>query len=86
MTDPARNIRRAAGAQATSAITAAGKPKAVLYARYSSDKQNEMSCEDQLDQARETAHRLGFDVVGEYRDEAISGMTLMRSRPGIVAM
>lgn len=58
----------------------------MLYARYSTDKQNDRSCEHQLVQCRESAVKLRFEIAGEYRDEAISGRTLLSSRPGISAM
>lgn len=45
----------------------------VIYARYSSDKQNEQSIEGQLRFCNEYAARRGFRVVGEYIDRAISG-------------
>ena len=86
MSGAERKPRRAAAAADLSAGVAPSIPKAVLYARYSSDKQNDMSCEDQLALAREAADRLGVIVAGEFRDEAISGRTLMRTRPGVMAM
>lgn len=46
---------------------------AVIYARYSSDKQNEQSIDGQLRYCREYAERMGYSVVGEYVDRAISG-------------
>lgn len=52
----------------------------VIYARYSSDKQNEQSIEGQLRFCHEYAARRGFRVVGEYIDRAISG-TDAESRP-----
>ena len=85
MSGSARQARRAAGAPTPRQVTS-GRPKAVLYARYSSEKQNDRSCVHQLDVGREIATRLGFDVVGEFRDEAISGRTLLRSRPGVNRM
>lgn len=80
-----RKLRRAAGA-APAPEARSGRPKAVLYARYSTDKQSDRSCEHQLVQCRESAAKLNFDIAGEYRDEAISGRTLLRSRPGVLAM
>ena len=80
-----RKLRRAAGAAKAQEVRT-GRPKAVLYARYSTDKQNDRSCEHQLAIGRETAAKLGFDIAGEYRDEAISGRTLLSSRPGVSAM
>lgn len=79
-----RRARRAAAATQRQA-TAPTKPRAVLYARFSSMRQNEMSAEDQLALGRQTAERQGFDVAGEFRDCALSGRTLLRSRPGIAA-
>lgn len=85
MTNVTRNIRRAAAATIVAA-SALSAPKAVLYARYSTTKQNEMSCDDQLALSRDVAQRLGYEVVQEYRDAAISGRSLLRSRPGVMAM
>lgn len=59
---------------------------AILYGRYSSNKQNELSVADQLSHCRVIAERAGFEVVGEYGDQAISGRTLLRSRPGVMEM
>lgn len=46
---------------------------AVLYARYSSDKQSPRSCEDQLRLCRAHAEGLGATVVAEFSDAAVSG-------------
>jgi site-specific DNA recombinase len=59
--------------------------RAALYARYSSDLQSAKSCEDQLALLREEAAKRGWTVAAEYRDEAISGSSIVR-RPGILAM
>jgi len=48
---------------------------AVLYARYSSDKQREASIEDQLRVCRDYCVREHIEIVGEYADYAISGKT-----------
>ena len=40
--------------------------KAIIYARYSSDKQTEDSIEAQLRACREYAGSRGFSIVGEY--------------------
>lgn len=48
---------------------------AVLYARYSSDKQREASIDDQLRVCREFCDREGISVVGTYADHALSGKT-----------
>lgn len=47
--------------------------KAVIYARYSSDRQTEDSIEAQLRACNDYACAKGFSVVGVYKDEAISG-------------
>lgn len=80
-----RSLRRAASAPAPSFMMS-GKPKALLYARYSSDKQNDQSREHQLALARETAAKLGFEIAGEFSDHALTGRTLLRSRAGVSAM
>lgn len=48
---------------------------AVLYARYSSDKQREASIDDQLRTCRDYCKREGITVVKEYADHALSGKT-----------
>ena len=48
-------------------------PNAVIYARYSSDKQTEDSIEAQLRACKEYAATRGYNIIGEYIDEAISG-------------
>lgn len=50
-------------------------PTAVVYARYSSDKQREASIDDQLRVCREFCAREGIEVLREYADYAISGKT-----------
>lgn len=51
---------------------------AVIYARYSSDKQTEQSIEGQLRYCYDYAKRCGYTVVGEYIDRAISGTSDQR--------
>ena len=46
---------------------------AVIYARYSSHRQDEQSIEGQLRVCHEYAKRNGYVVIGEYIDRAISG-------------
>ena len=46
---------------------------AVIYARYSSDKQTEQSIEGQLRECNEYAERNGIHIVGNYIDRAMSG-------------
>ena len=48
---------------------------AVLYARYSSDKQREASIDDQLRVCRGYCASEGISIVGEYKDYALSGKT-----------
>ena len=47
--------------------------RAAIYARFSTDRQNERSCEDQAWLCRQLAEREGMFVVAEYEDKAISG-------------
>lgn len=49
--------------------------KAVIYARFSSEKQNEVSIEGQVRVCTEFAARKGFEIVHEYVDRAVSGKT-----------
>ncbi len=46
---------------------------AVIYARYSSSKQNGQSIEDQLKECYEFAEREGYNVIDKYIDQATSG-------------
>lgn len=57
--------------------------KAALYARYSSDLQNPGSIDDQLRLCRELAERQGWEIVGLYHDEAVSGASL-QGRDGLL--
>ena len=50
-----------------------------LYARYSTDRQDTRSIDDQLRRCREHAAARGFVVAGEYSDAAISGAHLDRA-------
>jgi site-specific DNA recombinase len=54
--------------------------RAGIYARYSSDNQDERSIEDQLRLCRELAARRGDSIVEIYADYAISGSSL-KTRP-----
>ena len=49
--------------------------RAVIYARYSSHNQKEISVEGQLRVCREYASKKGYMVIGEYIDRALSGKT-----------
>ena len=48
---------------------------AVIYARFSSDKQNEASIEGQLRECMDYAERMGITVIGNYIDRALSART-----------
>lgn len=54
----------------------------ILYARFSSDRQNPLSCEDQLRDARAFAERRRWRVVAEFSDAAISGTKGRADRAG----
>jgi DNA invertase Pin-like site-specific DNA recombinase len=57
--------------------------RAALYARVSTDRQ---STENQLIELRQTAARLGWEVVGEFVDNGISGAKGRKDRPQLDAM
>ncbi len=59
--------------------------RVALYARYSSDQQSASSIDDQLRICREHAAREGWQVVGTYKDAAISGSSVTL-RPGIQSL
>ena len=59
--------------------------RVALYARYSDDKQNAASIEDQFRICREQASREQWRVVGTYQDAAISGASIVL-RPGIQSL
>ncbi|TVV76250.1 recombinase family protein [Sphingomonas solaris] len=58
--------------------------RCVLYARYSTDKQDELSIEVQLDECRRKLARRGWSEVAVYTDSAQSGTTM--HRPGMQAL
>lgn len=58
--------------------------RAVIYARYSSDKQSDRSIEDQVRLCRERVEADGHTPTQVYSDHAVSGATLLR--PGIQAL
>jgi site-specific DNA recombinase len=60
------------------------RPRAAIYARFSTDLQNARSAEDQARVCREYASRNGFDVAEVHSDLAISGTT--NQRPGLNAL
>lgn len=47
--------------------------RAAIYARFSSDRQNEQSCQDQIDLCSAWAEMQGFTVVETFQDQAVSG-------------
>lgn len=49
--------------------------KAVIYARFSSDRQREESIEGQLRECKEYAERNGITIIGSYIDRALSAKT-----------
>ena len=55
--------------------------RAAIYARFSSDRQNDRSVDDQIASCRELCAREGFTVVLTYRDREISGASTV-NRPG----
>jgi site-specific DNA recombinase len=55
----------------------------MIYARYSTDLQNEKSVEDQVELCRALAVRLGLVVVGDHFDRAKSGASMF-GRPGLM--
>lgn len=59
--------------------------KAAIYARFSSDRQNDKSCRDQIDLASIWAKQHGFDVVETYEDAAISGASI-HNRPALARL
>ncbi|HCW49923.1 MAG TPA: recombinase family protein, partial [Brevundimonas sp.] len=58
--------------------------RVALYARYSSDRQNERSISDQLNLLIQHAAAKGWAVVATYTDAAISG-SAMANRPGLLS-
>src|SRR6266536_1309637 len=59
--------------------------KAVIYARFSTDLQNERSIEDQITLCRDYASREGMNVVEVYEDRARSGGSIM-GRGGLLRL
>lgn len=59
--------------------------KAAIYARYSTDRQNDTSIADQLRVCREYAARKGWTVTAEHADEGISG-TALGNRPEVLSL
>lgn len=59
--------------------------RAAIYARFSSDLQNERSCEDQISYCEAWAERQGLFVVAAFSDEAVSGASAV-NRPRLAGM
>lgn len=59
--------------------------KAAIYARYSTDLQNDRSVEDQIALCRSHADRIGAEVVEEFSDRAMSGASMF-GRQGLAQM
>ena len=59
---------------------------AAVYARFSTDRQDLTSIADQLRVCRARAEALGFQVVAEYSDAAVSGAIAVIDRSGAGAM
>ena len=55
----------------------------MIYARYSTDLQNERSVEDQVEVCKAHAVRLGLTVIGSHYDRAKSGASMF-GRPGLM--
>ncbi|MET4177566.1 site-specific DNA recombinase [Bradyrhizobium sp. LA6.1] len=63
----------------------AAKTRATIYARFSTDLQNERSIEDQLSLCQSYAEREGLTVIRTYEDRARSGGSVM-GREGLLRM
>jgi DNA invertase Pin-like site-specific DNA recombinase len=59
---------------------------AAIYARFSTDKQDRSSIEDQSRACRDWAAAQGFTVIEVFADEAVSGSVRVEQRPGGAAM
>ena len=57
--------------------------RAALYARVSTDRQ---STETQLRELRQAAQRLGWEVIGEFIDQGVSGAKGRKDRPKLDAL
>ena len=58
--------------------------KAIVYARFSTERQSERSIEDQVEVCRRYIAEHGWTFVRSYEDRAISGASAVR--PGFQAM
>ena len=57
--------------------------RVAIYARFSSDLQNEKSCRDQIDLCSTYAEAHGFAIVGTFQDDAVSGASTI-NRPAML--
>ena len=55
--------------------------RAAIYARFSSDKQNERSIDDQISFCKGLCERAGYTIADVYTDRAVSGASTIH-RPG----
>ena len=55
---------------------------AIVYARFSTDKQSDSSLQDQTRICRARADVLELNVVAVHRDRAVSGASCVQGRPG----
>lgn len=60
--------------------------RVIILARFSSDLQNPLSADDQILRCREECEKNGWIVVGEYKDEAKSGRSVLKRSGYIAAM
>src|SRR5690606_34870948 len=58
--------------------------RAIIYARYSTDLQRSESIDDQIRLCERVAKKEGWQIVGRFQDEAISGSSF--DRPGLNAL
>jgi site-specific DNA recombinase len=61
------------------------KKRAVIYARYSSDRQTSRSIDDQVRVCKELALKEGMEVIEIFTDPGVSGASMLE-RPGIQAL
>src|SRR5215468_11158126 len=65
--------------------TATRAKRAVIYKRFSSDRQNERSVDDQISFCQTIAQRAGYSLVNTYSDRAVSGSSTL-NRPGFTKL
>ena len=56
--------------------------RAIIYARFSTDRQNEKSVDDQIALCAARCAREGWEVVDSFSDRAVSGSTPVAKRVG----